>query len=46
MNPRVMFGHVPSAMSVLKQNALMNSSLALFSSQLQDVETRIKDEIG
>ena len=36
-NPKVMFGHVPSAMSILKQHTLMSSSLSLFSEQLEEL---------
>ena len=39
-SPKVMFGHVPSAISILKQNTLMNSSLSLFSDQLEELTLR------
>ena len=35
--PRVVFCHIPSAISVFKQNTLMNSSLSLFSNQLAEL---------
>lgn len=35
--PRVVFCHIPSAISVLKQNTLMNSFLSLFSNQLAEL---------
>ena len=34
--PKVMFGHVPSAMAILKQHSLMVSSLSLFSEQIEE----------
>lgn len=36
-NPKVMFGHVPDAMSVLKQSSLLSSPLSLFSNRLLEI---------
>ena len=35
--PRVVFCHIPSTISILKQNTLINSSLSLFSNQLYEL---------
>ncbi len=40
--PRVMFCYIPSAMSILKQNTLMNSSLSLFSNRLAELADQWK----
>ena len=36
-NPKVMFGHTPSAMSILKQSTILNSPLSLFSDRLSEI---------
>lgn len=36
-NPKVMFGHTPSAMSVLKQSTILSSPLSLFSNRLSEL---------
>ena len=41
-NPKVMFGHIPTAMSILKQNTLMSSVLAMFSDRMEEIEQQWK----
>ncbi len=36
-NPKVMFGHAPSAMSILKQSSILSTPLSLFSDSLSDL---------
>lgn len=36
-NPKVMFGHAPSAMSILKQSTILSSPLSLFSNSLSEI---------
>ncbi len=36
-NPKVMFGHAPSAMSILKNSKILSSPLSIFSDSLSDI---------